>query len=272
MVINLGKTLARYIRIYLTYLRITLQTAMQYRVSFFFELVIELGYLVWTLTFFYVVLANVTEIAGWSYYEVMVVVGIFTIFSETITGLFYVWNLRVLPEKIKDGTIDFPLLKPINSQFMLTASATYLSSFFTTIPGFLLIWYGINHLDYFTFSLVHTTFAVITFLCGVLIFYSIMVMVTSLAFFFTNAERLAHFVIDLYQFGQYPPTLYKGKVRLLFTFALPVVFVAGIPADTLLHGASAINVLSSLVVASVFFFASTIVWKRMIAYYSSASS
>ncbi len=248
-----------------------LQTSMQYRFSFFIELFIEIGYIAWTLAFIYVVFGNITEVGGWNYHEMLVLIGVFTIFSETIMGLFFIWNLRLLPEKIKNGTIDFTLLKPINSQFILTAGNTYISSFFATIPGMFLIWYGISNLE-FTFSVVNSIAALIVFICGVIIIYAIMTIISSLAFVLTNAQGLPRLVVDLYQFGQYPPTIYKNIPKFIFTFIFPVVFIAGIPSDIFLHGLNIPNVLLSIVVAIAFLYGSIWVWKQMISHYSSASS
>jgi len=259
-------------KVYWSYLKIMIQKSMEYRTNFFIQLFVEIGHIVLTIVFFYVIFGNVSDIAGWSKDKMWVLIGIFTVFSELIVGLFYVWNLSSLPSKIKDGYIDFTLLKPANSQFLLTASSTYISSFVSTIPGFIMIFIGLTNLN-LTVTLAQLLVSIILFICGIIVFYSVMTMLTSLAFLFTNSSAsLARLVIDLYQFGQYPPTMYKGLVKVFFLIVLPVTIAAGFPADTLLHGISIGNVLLSIVVAAGFLYASTRVWKQMIKHYSSASS
>ncbi len=84
------KTLKRYLNIYKTYLRFTFINMMTYRISFVIELVIDLGYIVWLVVFYEILFANVNSIAGWSKPEVMFFIGLSIMYSELMTGLFYV--------------------------------------------------------------------------------------------------------------------------------------------------------------------------------------
>ena len=87
------------------------------------------------------------EIAGWSYWQVMMLLGLNIVITEFVVGFYYVWGLRTLPSKIKDGQIDFNLIKPLNSLFQLSLGEPYLSSIFTMIPGFIVIMVAWNKLQ-----------------------------------------------------------------------------------------------------------------------------
>ena len=56
----------------------------------------------------------------WSWEEAMVVLGIFTIL-QGFSATFLVPNLNRIVEQVQQGTLDLILLKPISSQFWLSA-------------------------------------------------------------------------------------------------------------------------------------------------------
>ncbi|MDP2918056.1 MAG: ABC-2 family transporter protein, partial [bacterium] len=139
--------LKRYFKIYSHYFRFSLMAAIVYRANFLVQLIVEFGYIFWLLFFIQVVYGNVSEIAGWNYLEMLFLIGCAIVFSELFVALFYVWGFRVLPEKIKNGEIDFVLVKPLHSLFALSLGRPYIASFISAIPGFYLMFYSFSHLN-----------------------------------------------------------------------------------------------------------------------------
>jgi ABC-2 type transport system permease protein len=263
--------LIKYLKIYRHLWKFELIRAMNYRISFFIELVVELGYTAGMILFFQIVYSNVPTIAGWSYAEMIFLIGVSIVTSEIMVGLVYVWNLRVLPEKIKDGDVDVILVKPLHSLFQLSLGQPYFASIITMLPGIFLIGYALKLLP-LDITAVDLLGGLIIIVCGVLISYSLMVLISSLSFVFTNAEKLPDVALDGLWFGSNPHQVYMGSLRLFFTILFPVVFRASVPVAAWIRGLQWEYMFLSAFLALLFFYGMTQVWDLLIRNYSSASS
>lgn len=261
----------KYLSIYYYFCKFSLMELMAYRVSFLFEVIIDTGYTIWIIIFFQVVFGNVNQVSGWSYYEVMFLIGINLIVTYLIEGLIHINNLKYLPEKIKDGDLDLILTKPLNSLFMLSLSKPYLTSLLFTIPGFFLIHISLNNLSITTgwISLFSGAFILIG---GMIIGYSILVLISSLSFIFLNTQALPKLALDLLWYSNNPHTVYAGMLRFLFMVVIPVIFMASVPTSTWIHGVNYFYLILSVIFATTFLIGTIIWWNKVIKNYASASS
>src|SRR3972149_4279189 len=145
--IRIIKTIKKYLRLFWLYLRFTLILDTTYRFGFLMELFVEFGYQAVLVLFMQVIFSNIGEVAGWNYYEILFLTGLNILASDIIVGSFGVYNLWALPEKIKNGEIDFALLKPINSLFSLGLARPYITSYISTFTGIFLMIYAAQQLQ-----------------------------------------------------------------------------------------------------------------------------
>lgn len=262
----------RYIKIYITFLRFSLIFSMTYRFSFIIQLFVEFGYNFLYVFFFQVIYGNVREIAGWSYYEVLLLAGLNIITSELIISTCYAMNLKDLPRKIRRGNIDIVLTKPLNSLFTLSLSRPYLSGITASVSGFSLVFYALGRLEV-SLTPVNIIAGVFILICGCIIAYSVLVILSSLSFVFINNTKLpdtGHKIIEYYK--GFPHQIYQGIFRVIFFFLIPVVFVSSVPASTIIRGVEFKYIVIAPVLAATFPFLAKKIWDKMINYYSSASS
>ena len=268
---KLIKTIKRYASVYAIFLRYRTMMMATYRISFFIEFVIEIGYVVWIIIFFNVILYNINGIAGWSRSEVMFLIGLSIIFGELMTGLVYVWNTRIIPEKVQSGEMDFALVKPINTQFLLTASQIYPSSFIAVFVGFFVVAQTLPEVAS-AITIVSLITGTLIFICALVIGYCILTILSSLTIVFIGADFLTRISFNLFYFGSRPHQIYFGVLKFIFFLIIPVVFLASVPADVILRGGSLWYLPLAMIVATAFFILTKIIWEQMIARYSSASS
>ena len=76
----------------------------------------------------------------------------------------------------------------------------------------------------------------------------------------------------MFEFSRLPRQAFKGVTRILFVWALPVVIVSNVPAQTLLHGFQPAFALWLLGVTLFWFTLATVLFHRGLRRYSSASS
>lgn len=247
-------------------------TASTYRFNFLLGLFVEIGYQCTIILFFNVLYGNIKEIAGWNYNEILLLLGIHLDITELFMGTVYIQNLAVLPKKIKDGEIDFALLKPFSSIFMLTAASPIFISFVSLLPGIYLIFTALTHISG-SLNPLNIVMATIMFICGFIIEYAIATIITSLAFKYLNAQKLPEISSNvIFSFAKNPQQSYQGIVRIFFTFVIPIVFVSSVPASTLIRPIDWTLISLGIILAIVFAYATLKIWNIMIRNYTSASS
>lgn len=261
----------KYPKIYLTLLKYSFIEGTTYHISFLIQLFVEIGYSFALILFFYVIYSNIKEIVGWNYNEILFLLGLSIIADEVLLGAVSIFNLRRLPDKIRTGEIDFTLLKPIHSLFHLSLGKPYFTSFLSVIPGCYLMHYSIKQLGLGIefFDLISGLFI---FICGLIIGYSILVIISSLSFVFINAKPLPKIAENIMFYNERPHQVYRGFLKLIFFYIFPVVFICSIPSSAILRGVEPEYLLLSFILASVFLFGSVKIWNRLIKNYTSASS
>src|SRR5258708_19161083 len=111
--------LVSYLRVYAVMLRNSLIREMNFKLNFLLWMLVELLWFLGQLAFIEVLYGQVQEIAGWSKWQVVTLVGVHQIVSQLFQSLFYV-NLANLPELIRTGRLDLMLTLPIDTQFAVS--------------------------------------------------------------------------------------------------------------------------------------------------------
>lgn len=262
----------KYFKMYRIFFKYSIIRGTTYRVNFILELLIEIGYQSTILLFFSVLYSNIKQVGGWSYYEVLFLLGINVISQQFFISIIYFFNLRELPERIKDGEIDFTLLKPIHSLFNLTLATPYFAGLVILPLGFYLMAIAASHLQSHI-SLLSLFLGAILTISGLIIAYSIAVIIVSLAFKYLNAQRLPQIAENIiYTYTHNPHQVYQGVLKPIFYFILPIVFVSSIPASTVIRQIEWGKVILSLTIATIFLLITVRFWNIMIKNYTSASS
>jgi len=260
----------RHLRVLAIYYRAAFLSQMEYRANFASSLVLSLLWPLWVLSLLWVFFYHSPDLGGWSFYEAMLVVGMYDIFiglQETILAP----NIVQVTEHIQKGTLDFVLLKPANGQVLATITACNLMRLTDVIVGFGMIAFGLHRMGHIPTLMQIATFAVMI-PAGMITVYSIWLILTTLAFWFVRVENFGEVFYAFYETGRFPVTIYNRWLRLVLTYIVPVAFLTTFPAATLLGKLSLYFVLAAVVIAGVLFYTSSRFWNYAIRFYSSASS
>ena len=140
--------LSRLIRILNCFWFSSIEIELEYRFNFIIEFLSVFGSLIgslFTLSLFY----NLdTNLGGWSWEASIVVLGIYTLL-EGFTITFLQPNLSRIVKHVQHGTLDFILLKPIDSQLWISFRIFSPWGIPSIIAGLILIFYGsyISHIE-----------------------------------------------------------------------------------------------------------------------------
>lgn len=250
--------------------RVSLLTATQYRGDFLLTTAMSLLWSGWTVLPLFFVYQQTEAVAGWNAWEALLVMAFFLMLRGVLDA-FIEPNLRGLVEKVRDGTLDFVLLKPVDAQVLV--------SFARVDPGRLMDLVNALALAIFALSRLgvvpgpaEIALAALAVVSGVCILYSLWLCAAATTFFWVRVESLSYLLGALLDAGRWPAAVYRGWLRVVFTVVLPIVFMTTVPAEALLSRAGAQPVLTSVALAAVFLFLSRRLWRFALSRYTSASS
>ena len=109
----------RYLKLFRVFFHTSIQTDMEYRADFFARIVAACLALVTTLGGLSVVFQYTNSIRGWNLAQVVVLLAVYYLLNGLIE-MFIAPNMRQIMEQVRQGTLDFVLLKPVSSQFLAT--------------------------------------------------------------------------------------------------------------------------------------------------------
>lgn len=259
--------------IFLRYLKMDMMYDLSSRTSFMIMVGVEVFYVVASMIFFNVLYGNIKTLVGWSYYEMLLLVGFDTVMTELLIGFIFANGTNALPKRITTGYVDYFLLKPVPSYFLLNFVQPYFPSLVSTGFGFLLMGIALTHLS-IPLSVLTIVGTLILAGCGFAIGASIMIIVASLAFKFSDAKTLPRIGMNtVIFFSDKPHHMFNNVIlKSIFFLIIPAVFLSSIPMYSLTHGVVPSYLISALILAFVFIHMSKKIWDRMIINYTSASS
>ncbi len=129
-------------------------------------------------------------------------------------------------------------MKPIDAQFLVSLRRIDWSSLANFGLGLGLLAYSLLKVHYLPSA---ATVALYSFyiLCGVAIYYSLMIAMGSAAVWMGRNLTLFDFWFYIITFNRYPMEIYRGRLgdpfRRAFTFAIPVLLAVNVPARLLIR-------------------------------------
>ncbi len=259
-----------YLHIWLASVRYSVMRTMMFRFDFILWSTVEFFWMSVNLLLVTVLYEHTDDIAGWSKYEMMLLVGTAMLIQRFLMGFFWS-SLFEMGRNVRTGNFDFFLAHPGNIMFMATTRKLDLDGLLNSVVACGVIIYSAVQLGLQP-SIIDLTLYALMVACGVMIHYSVMVLITSLSFWITNTQGLEGGYFTLFEFSRLPRQAFKAITRLVFVWALPVVVVSNIPSETLIHGFNLTDTLWLIVVTAFWFGLAVFIFHRGLRRYSSASS
>ncbi|MBN1656413.1 MAG: ABC-2 family transporter protein [Deltaproteobacteria bacterium] len=258
----------RYLVLFASQLRASLLVTIQYRAELAFALVLALVWTAGALAPLLVLYSNRPHFAGWSWHESLLVVGWFSVLKGLQSSLIAP-SMQEAVMRVRLGTLDFVLLKPADSQFLISTTRFELKELSDVVVGLLLLTWAIVRLDQRP-TLSASLLAALLLVCGVVILYGIWCMVMSLAFVFVKVDNLTYLFASIFDAARWPAPVFRGVLAFIFTFVLPLTVMTTFPALALRSLISARQVAGAMIAAAVFIGVSRLVWHAAVRRYSSA--
>lgn len=243
---------------------------MTYRGNFFFGCTLTIFESVISFLIITIIYSHIRSISGWSYEDTLVLTGI-NMLSISFGWLFYRGGLSDLDRVVNRGDFDWMLVKPIDTQFLSTVNRIDIEDGSRSLVGFAIIVYGMTGTKLFDVWYLFPL-CIITFLCGQVVLYAVFLIFKTVTFKSIQGWATNGIAHRFQQLAQYPTDIYKGIVRVIYTYMLPLIFVATVPAKILTGKFTWQLCAGSLIAAILSFIISRTIWKFAVKKYSSASS
>jgi ABC-2 type transport system permease protein len=260
----------RVFKLLAAFLRVNVQMSLAYRADTIVNILLNLMWLGWELLSLSIIFSNTQTIAGWGFGELIALLGVFRLVHTLMIAI--IWpNTEKFNQSIRDGSMDYTLLQPINSMFLVTFSRITIWRAWDLILSFVLIVIGINLSGETVTAPQIVTFLLLT-VSGAIIIYSLWIVLIALTFWFTKFDNNVTILQALFDAGRYPVTVYPVWLRILVTFVIPVAVATTVPLQGLRGDLTVPRVLMFLTIGVASFLIASQVWKRGLKQYSGASS
>jgi ABC-2 type transport system permease protein len=258
------------IRLSYHYLRIGAMNELQYRVNFWLQLLQSAVALVVGLVGLALVFNHTSDLAGWSRPELLAVMGVHILMGGVIGALIQPNMLRLM-EDVKEGTLDFALIKPTDAQALVSVREIRLWRLVDVAVGAVVLAVALAQLGAQVRPLALLAFSV-ALACGVAMIYSFWLMLTSVAFWVVRVDEMINLFEGLYAAGRWPVGIYPGWLQGLLTFLVPVAFAVTVPAEALTGRLGAGSFALALALAAGLLLLARLVWRLGLRQYAGASA
>jgi ABC-2 type transport system permease protein len=258
----------RYLHVIKLFWSVAIAAELEYRINFLLAALSSIGNLAGSLFGLFLFYRTGYTFSGWKWEEALVVLGIFTIL-QGFASTFLAPNLNRIVARVQEGTLDFVLLKPISSQFWLSANTVSPWGMPDLIFGTVLLVYAANKLGV---QIGNYFLTAIPLLFGMVSLYSIWFMLGAMSIWFVKIYNITEVLRGLLEAGRFPMAAYPVAYRFFFTFVVPVAFFTTVPAEAMLGRVEIVWIAGAGVLAIALLLASRYFWQFALRFYTSASS
>jgi ABC-2 type transport system permease protein len=241
---------------------------MQYRADFFLDGLVEIFWMVTAIGPLLIVFRLRTTIAGWTFGEALMVTGWFSFLEGILEGAINPSLVSVV-DHIRKGTLDFVLIKPADAQFLVSTARFQPWRGVNVITALAVFTWGFRLLGRGP-SAAAVVLSVVMMAAAVTVLYSLWILTVSAAFFVVRIDNLTHLFSAIFDAGRWPVGVFRGVVRMIFTFVVPLALMTTYPAQALLGTLPPRTLAGALAGAAAAFVLSRLVWTASIARYTSA--
>lgn len=219
-----------YLKIYLKIIGQDIKSKMSYRADFFISIIGILFVNASGFISFWIIFKNFPTIMGWTYEEMLFLYG-FSLIALTPMQCFFD-NLWSLWGKVLSGEFIKYCFKPLNIYFYFTSETFDVKGLGQLAFGIVALAYSWSKMG-LDFSFVILVKLLIGLVSASLFIIALMNIATAFCF---SKMYIVDIIYKFKDYARYPVTIFKGVFWVIFTFIIPVGFMAYYPSLGFLDG------------------------------------
>ena len=263
-------SMQKYFKIYSQFFRVNLLKSLAYRGNFILGLILVIFESMTTLLTIKIVFSHLHSIENWSYSDMLVLSGTFMI-TNALAWLLFKSGINNLDRLINQGQLDGYLVKPVDTQFLITVYDIDIEDAARSFVGIALLAIGLRGVG-IAETLLRLPTYIFLLLLGQIIIYSISLSIKTISFKSIQGWATNAISWRFHDLARYPTDIYRGIMRIIYTFVFPLAFIATVPSKALLGRVSPLLFVGAILAAGFTFAISRLIWKWALKTYSSASS
>ena len=253
-----------------TLFKVNVQMAVAYRADTVINILLNIMWLGWELLGLSIIFSNTSALGGWGFGELIALLGVFRLVNTMM--MFLIWpNTEKFNQSIRDGSMDYTILQPVSSMFLITFSRMNVWRMWDFLLALVLIVVGINMAGDVATPLSIVNFILLA-VSGAVVIYSLWIVLIAFTFYFTKFDNNVTLLQALLDAGRYPVTVYPVWLKIIVTFLIPIAVATSVPLQALRQELSQPQVFMFIGIAIASFIVASQIWKFGLKKYSGASS
>jgi ABC-2 type transport system permease protein len=260
----------RYLRLLALFARTELQFAVEYRANLVLDLFEEFVIVSTSLLAVLILYDHTGAINGWTEGQMIELLGVYYLVQGAQAVAFETSFERFM-EHVRMGTLDFILIKPVDSQFMISTRHVQIPQLGQIVLGFAVLAIGVAQVGDGFGWLDALAFAA-TLTCGLLLVYSLLLVLSTLAFWFVRVENLLAIFWSFIDAGRFPVDVYPGWLRITLSTVVPIGVAVTVPAQAIAGRLDLLGLLAMLGGTVVMWVFASWFWRLGVRSYTGASA
>jgi ABC-2 type transport system permease protein len=252
------------------HLRLGALNELQYRVNFWVQLFNSGLNLATGLIAIAVVYNQTDTLGGWSSSELLAVLGVHVLIGGFLRT-FVVPNMWSLIRDVQEGTLDYTLTRPADSQLIVSVRQINIWNLIDVVLGAGVVVWALREMQSQLPASGLLAFGV-ALVCGAAIVYAIWLTAVTIAFKAVDVGDLMQILNGVYEAGRWPVSIYPLWLRSSLTVVIPLAFAITVPAEIVSGRVEWWWLAVAVAVACLALLASRAIWKWGIRNYSGASA
>ncbi len=262
--------MVRYLRLYAHFLRFSFSKAFEFRLDFYFRVVMDCAFYAIHLTFFTLIYGQTETVGGWTLDQAYIFASAYFL-VDALHMTILSNNMWMLPILVNKGDLDYYLVRPVSSLFFLSFREFAANSFLNLLIALGIMTWAILRYPGELSAANITTFAALIG-CGFFLYGCLHLIFILPAFWLQTNRGLAMVFFSLNRLAERPDRVYTGITRKILLSILPFALIASVPTDTLFVGLTWTRALHMGAAMVGIFGLLLFLWNRALRGYASASS
>lgn len=252
-------------------IKINIQQELAYRADTLVNILVSLMWLAWEVIGLVIIFSNTSNIAGWTFGDLLALSGMWRLLNTFMQAVVYP-NTEKFNRGIREGTLDYTLLQPANSQFLVSFSRIAIWNLWNVGLALATIAVGVLLSTHAQPSPVNMIVFFGLAISGGLVVYSLWIVLIALTFWFTKFDNNVTLLSALADTGRFPATVYPIWLRVIVTFVIPIAIATTVPLQALRGELPWWQTALAFLVGITAFYLSSRIWKAGVKRYSGASA
>lgn len=265
------KSIKRFLKLYGIFIAQYLKKLMEYKIDFLTGAVSFFIEQATNIAFLYIIFSQIPDLVGWKFEQIIFIYG-FSLLPKGIDHLLAdnLWGVGYFI--VRKGDFDKYLTRPINPLLQVLMELFQVDALGELMIGILLILSVLPKLQ-LNFSFIDGLLFLIAIIFGTLIYTSIKMIFSSLAFWIKKSGNILHMFYMVNDFAKYPTTIYNHLVKNIITYIIPFAFTAFYPASYFLTKQNPLfNIGGTVLTSCILLKIGYSLWCRGLKAYESAGS